>query len=531
MNEKQRTKMPIRGAIRPDSPLLLAGAVLIIISGLLLLFLNTTPLRRVSWLMPSTMTSISAVATGVLLLMSRRRPELCLVSVIFILICPYLNMTWLIVVLMLLSAIGFKWNVAPKFLPSPVRVPVLNLAAILLALRGIAVQYTAVAKSSLFTSQKNILREAGLIPDDLMIFLLPALLLCVGLILLNLSAKAQLASTAAESREKRWRIKFVPKTGSQTFSLGAALLIIYSAASVFSMFQKGSVSAFSILWLMPRLAAGILLINPAWREKHYIAAVVLLLVNPAWQLTLPLDTAAVKLNEYLLLSLLPPVLMLISAIGVYVNASSDKPPAPDLNQAAACLLIIDIANTIAYNVFLYPSNAKLIGAMLINNLPLILLTISLILLNLSLTPQKVASQKVSKTGSTEYRKNLTGLVSWMYSDVGSSLRAVAKIQGIIFMAIAIIGAAATALGLVGFLLSGIAGGSNEASFYMIVGGLACVLAAMLGILLTYRLYAFGQITSDIHEIKLKGAMSGGSTYGASVCTVPSEENPDELPEL
>ena len=53
---------------------------------------------------------------------------------------------------------------------------------------------------------------------------------------------------------------------------------------------------------------------------------------------------------------------------------------------------------------------------------------------------------------------------------------------------------------------------------------------------TWPLYAFGQITSDVHAMKEGGGQPGAAPAGAGSQPVreaaaPRPENPDELPEL
>ena len=70
------------------------------------------------------------------------------------------------------------------------------------------------------------------------------------------------------------------------------------------------------------------------------------------------------------------------------------------------------------------------------------------------------------------------------------------------------------------------------------GGLLGVLACVLLAVFTWPLYAFGQITSDVHAMKEDGGQPGTGAASAAAASQPAREtaaprpeNPDELPEL
>ena len=172
-----------------------------------------------------------------------------------------------------------------------------------------------------------------------------------------------------------------------------------------------------------------------------------------------------------------------------------------------------------------------------NILAALLLPLGLILLNLSAQPVELPGS--ARTGRIQYQKGLTGLVQRFYSNVGGCLQMLAKIQGVICLVCGLICLAVAALGvillllqLVGFIPPEIDGVT------LILSGLLGVLACVLLAVLTWPLYAFGQITSDVHAMKAGGgqlgagaASAGADSQPARETAAPRPENPDELPEL
>ena len=114
--------------------------------------------------------------------------------------------------------------------------------------------------------------------------------------------------------------------------------------------------------------------------------------------------------------------------------------------------------------------------------------------------------------------------------VGGKLQLLAKIGGALCLVLGILGVVLILLGVLVLLLQlvGLIPSGFEPTSLML-GGLIGVVSALLLAVSTWPLYAFGQITADLHAIR-KGGISA-SAPESTAQPAASRENPDELPEL
>ena len=121
-----------------------------------------------------------------------------------------------------------------------------------------------------------------------------------------------------------------------------------------------------------------------------------------------------------------------------------------------------------------------------------------------------------------------------YSNVGGKLQLLAKIHGVFCLVVAGLSVLLAAYGLCGYLSSHFftAAGKSYPTLLLftttgarygslIILGCAGVLAALILALPTWLMYAFGQITADVRELKERD----------STAYLSAPENPDDLPEL
>ncbi len=142
----------------------------------------------------------------------------------------------------------------------------------------------------------------------------------------------------------------------------------------------------------------------------------------------------------------------------------------------------------------------------------------LILLNLSFS-----SYEVKQYGATAAFARLCGRIfGWFYRDVGGKLQKLAKVQAGVCMGIACVSAFAAAFGLCGFLANYFLTQPWQTYAVILGYGVAGIISSFILALPTWLLYAFGQLTSDVREVKENTALTA-APY--------EEENPDDLPEL
>ena len=148
----------------------------------------------------------------------------------------------------------------------------------------------------------------------------------------------------------------------------------------------------------------------------------------------------------------------------------------------------------------------------------IMAALGLALLNLSLDSREVAQWGLFAAFLQICRR----VFSWFYRDVGGKLKVLAKLQALLFMVVACLSAIVAAVGLCGFLITFFFVGFGFENLTIFLMGIGGILASFILALPTWFLYAFGQITADMHEVKENGAMAAPDYL---------EENPDDLPEL
>lgn len=121
--------------------------------------------------------------------------------------------------------------------------------------------------------------------------------------------------------------------------------------------------------------------------------------------------------------------------------------------------------------------------------------------------------------------------------MGGKLQLLAKICGVLYLIMGVLGVVAIALGIVILLLQlfGLIPPSIS-PMSLLMAGLIIIASALILAVGTWPLYAFGQITADLHAIRKDGVHASGAAEvpavgSAATGTGPSADNPDELPEL
>ena len=427
--------------------------------------------------------------------------------------------------LWIVSVAGLSWNRAPGFLPPPLRLPLLNL------LSAAAVLVTLLERLGYSYSQP--------------VRLVVALLAAAGGILLNLAVEPQayLPRTPEERALKRGvRCRSVPREGAAGL-LGALLVLfaaVYQIVQLFRNMEHGF-SVLNFLWPAVLLAAGVLLVLRTEREKRLLPASILLLVYEARNLLVMRQlalyggagSAAMQQIQMTALLFFSVLLLLVSAVGASWNVPVGKRrPVPALNAAAAalaagnavwtdCRLVSNLIQAVT------ETEARIgfgsVSQVLLN----ILLPAGLVLLNLSMEGRE-APARGWKVDGGRYRRGLSGFLGGFYTDVGGKLQLLARISGFFCLLLGAVGAFLAGLGvlLLAAQLVGLAP-PQISPMPLLAGGLGAVLGALVLAVGTWPLYAFGQITKDLHAIREGGA---GITPAA-----PREErrpeNPDQLPEL
>lgn len=529
--ERHKNFVRTRG-VPQAGPLLLAAIALLAVGAILLLVSDLTNEYSSSggiWRF------ILALAGCALLFFGRGRVAASVIGGLLLFLemtntsspLPLVMLAWLI------SAVGVPGNPAPSRLPGIIRLPVWNLVSGVLTLLAL-VDVLGVLGQEM--SRTTVLR------------VLTVLVMGLGMLLLNLAVRPQVVAPAGE-RLPRCRVKslFQP---SMTLRIGAVLLVADGGISLWQNLRlMGSfdVPLTNFLWTLPILAAGILLLLRDQLELHSRAALILLL---AVQLREALAMRRVMLyaeeppaNPSGVL-LLAAALMLIACFGVRWNrpVSVKGKVRPVLNLAALAAAVAGLViGSQQYVQIIVESiaagGASAIGLRLRDCLMVLPFPVGLILLNLSAQPVELPGSV--RTGRIQYQKGLTGLVQRFYSNVGGCLQMLAKIQGIICLVCGLIGLVIAALGVFLFLLQLLGFLPPEPDgLSLVLAGLLCAVACVLLAVLTWPLYAFGQITSDVHAMKAGGGQPGAGAASAGADSQPVREaaasrteNPDELPEL
>ena len=297
-----------------------------------------------------------------------------------------------------------------------------------------------------------------------------------------------------------------------------------------------------LLWPLLVIAAGVLLVRGD-RDKHVLPASALLLACQLRmlfvlrQVAMYSDSGIGSRTPMAALLFGAELMMLLGAVGFTWNRPVGKRSMPLISAIAAALAganavwaeVIELDFLVEYFQIGGQGNPGLFR----NLITVILLPLGLILVNLAMECRE-APPKVWKVDGDKYRRGFSGFVHGFYSDVGGKIQLVAKICGLIYLILGLLGVAVMALSIVILLLQlfGLIPPYFSAAS-LLLSGLIAVVSALVLAAGTWPLYAFGQMTADVHAIRKEGVASV-KTEGAAV-PVPDHSaertNPDELPEL
>lgn len=544
--ELKKNTIKICGLPKTESMLYLVTAVVWIVLGILGAVLSEMAQLGTyrQYPMPGIL-CICAIAAGVLMLAGRKGGQTWFVALVLLTVATAASMDAKLLLasgllLTALSAAGFSFNRAPGFLPESFRMPVLNLVSVVLELLYATSSFSIMEQeyrvyngSSLFSSSWEKIPTA-----DAAGMVALSLGLAAGAVLLNLCVKAQMVDRTAQPKERPARMKSVP--GQGPLVTAAAILMLLNLADFFWSILQGhsDFSPIALLWALVVPVAGGLLLVKEGRDKRALAAMILLVADGFYRCR---QTNLLTTTD-LLMILLPVVLMLAANIGLSWNRVPEKLPAPlqvpVLNLAAGAVALIQVLK-IFWRYLLRENHPEFSGDLLIYLVLALLTPVALILLNLGMESRLAAPRKSQLHGQT-YANGLTGIVQRFYSDVGGSLKMLAKIYGVLCLIAFLLFAVLAALGVLMFLLAMVDLSDMEGT-EMILAGLVGMLSSVILAVGSWPLYAFGQITSDIREIKTHGLSAAPAAAAApqseepkqaqSAAAPQAEENPDDLPEL
>ncbi|MDR3278028.1 MAG: hypothetical protein LBT12_04575 [Oscillospiraceae bacterium] len=540
MRNKLKKLARIRSVPRHSGRFLLLSAWLFALTGVLFIVLQiifNKGFPDARQLFP-TVPAVALIALGCLLILFSKRNGLFWLPAVVLSVAMILYAEWDVGLLpcfagvvTLLAAVGMRVNVTFTVLPKRLHLPLLSLisgAAALLSAVAVAGQAKGVfAGFRLYLLSGN--KPVHTVAATLMVIILTALMLLplAATVLLTLSMTPQ---TAEKRTASQFRTKAVPN-GNGAFTAASRLLLIAGVAELLTVLL-GSYSLRAVLSMQPLIAAALLLLHCGGREKRYFAAVVLLTVY--WLLLVPIYSGW-RFIGYML----PLVAMIISARGVSWNIVPKFLPrpfrAPVLNLAAALFLLRNtygaarnLGNTLKTifsalktlpskgfsSYWSSPARPPILPALL-----LLFILVGLVILNLSSRGKAVER----KQSAGALRRTFNRLTGRFYGNVGGKLQALAKtVIGGIGTVLFCLSAVAVGLGMLGTLNSYFTFGYFDEFIPLLGAGAAGLVASLILIVSTWPLYAFGQITSDVREVK-----AGGGTLGGEC----SEPNPDGLPEL
>lgn len=429
-----------------------------------------------------------------------------------------------------LSAIGVSWNKPVSRLLKGRSLPVLNLAAAILA-----------AVSALLC-----LDTVGSMPA----FALPLALAAVGTVLLCTAADAQtflpLSPEQRAQQAPRVRYRSVLRPG-MLGTLGAVLLLVCEVWQLIDLFRLMSAFHVSLgTLLQPALiiVAAVLLLR-AQNGPRLLPAAILLLISQTLALLSMRQTvmyaeemgAALQQTQRTALLFFSVLLLLIGVIGTTWNRPVGKGrPVPLCSAIAAALAAGNGIWAAVYRVSLIVEEARVDFDSVQGLIRSLLLPVGLVLVNLAMEGRQTEAN-VRKVDGSKYRRGLTGFAANFYSDVGGKLQLLAKICGVLYLIMGVLGVVAIALGIVILLLQlfGLIPPSIS-PMSLLMAGLIIIASALILAVGTWPLYAFGQITADLHAIRKEGVRASGAAEvpaegSAAPGTGPSADNPDELPEL
>ena len=529
--EMRVRKERIRGVPR-RGPLFTAAAALLMAAPVVQLILGKVleDFYRSTTVLPC----LLAVAGGILLLTARgKQAGYTVGGLLAILGSSVVISHMLLLPAMLLwglSAIGVSWNKPVSRLLKGRSLPVLNLAAAILA-----------AVSALLC-----LDTVGSMPA----FALPLALAAVGAVLLCTAADAQtflpLSPEQRAQQAPSMRYHSVLRPG-MLGTLGAVLLLVCEVWQLIDLFRLMSgfhVALGTLLQPVLIIVAAVLLLR-AQNGPRLLPAAILLLISQTLALLSMRQTvmyademgAALQQTQRTALLFFSVLLLLIGAAGTTWNRPVGKGrPVPLCSAIAAALAAGNGIWAAVYRVSLiaeethvdFDSVQGLIGSLL--------LPVGLVLVNLAMEGRQTEAN-VRKVDGSKYRRGLTGFAANFYSDVGGKLQLLAKICGVLYLIMGVLGVVAIALGIVILLLQlfGLIPPSIS-PMSLLMAGLIIIASALILAVGTWPLYAFGQITADLHAIRKDGVHASGAAEvpavgSAATGTGPSADNPDELPEL
>lgn len=529
--EMRVRKERIRGVPR-RGPLFTAAAALLMAAPVVQLILGKVleDFYRSTTVLPC----LLAVAGGILLLTARgKQAGYTVGGLLAILGSSVVISHMLLLPAMLLwglSAIGVSWNKPVSRLLKGRSLPVLNLAAAILA-----------AVSALLC-----LDTVGSMPA----FALPLALAAMGAVLLCTAADAQtflpLSPEQRAQQAPSMRYHSVLRPG-MLGTLGAVLLLVCEVWQLIDLFRLMSgfhVALGTLLQPVLIIVAAVLLLR-AQNGPRLLPAAILLLISQTLALLSMRQTvmyademgAALQQTQRTALLFFSVLLLLIGVIGTTWNRPVGKGrPVPLCSAIAAPLAAVSGIWAAVYRVSLIAEETHVDFDSVQGLLRSLLLPAGLVLVSLAMEGCQ-AEARGRKVDGSKYRRGLAGFVSNFYSDVGGSLQLLAKICGVLYLIMGILGVVAIVLGIIILLLQlfGLIPPSFD-PLSLLMAGLAIIVSALILAVSTWPLYAFGQITADLHAIRKEGVRASGAAEvpavgSAATGTGPSADNPDELPEL
>lgn len=529
--EMRVRKERIRGVPR-RGPLFTAAAALLMAAPVVQLILGKVleDFYRSTTVLPC----LLAVAGGILLLTARgKQAGYTIGGLLAILGSSVVISHMLLLPAMLLwglSAIGVSWNKPVSRLLKGRSLPVLNLAAAILA-----------AVSALLC-----LDTVGSMPA----FALPLALAAVGTVLLCTAADAQtflpLSPEQRAQQAPRVRYRSVLRPG-MLGTLGAVLLLVCEVWQMIDLFRLMSgfhVALGTLLQPVLIIVAAVLLLR-AQNGPRLLPAAILLLISQTLALLSMRQTvmyademgAALQQTQRTALLFFSVLLLLIGAAGTTWNRPVGKGrPVPLCSAIAAALAAGNGIWAAVYRVSLIAEETHVDFDSVQGLIRSLLLPVGLVLVNLAMEGRQTEAN-VRKVDGSKYRRGLTGFAANFYSDVGGKLQLLAKICGVLYLIMGVLGVVAIALGIVILLLQlfGLIPPSIS-PMSLLMAGLIIIASALILAVGTWPLYAFGQITADLHAIRKDGVHASGAAEvpavgSAATGTGPSADNPDELPEL
>lgn len=529
--EMRVRKERIRGVPR-RGPLFTAAAALLMAAPVVQLILGKVleDFYRSTTVLPC----LLAVAGGILLLTARgKQAGYTVGGLLAILGSSVVISHMLLLPAMLLwglSAIGVSWNKPVSRLLKGRSLPVLNLAAAILA-----------AVSALLC-----LDTVGSMPA----FALPLALAAVGAVLLCTAADAQtflpLSPEQRAQQAPRVRYRSVLRPG-MLGTLGAVLLLVCEAWQLIDLLRLMSgfhVALGTLLQPVLIIVAAVLLLR-AQNGPRLLPAAILLLIAQTLALFSMQQTvmyaeemgAALQQTQRTALLFFSVLLLLIGVIGTTWNRPVGKGrPVPLCSAIAAPLAAGSGIWAAVYRVSLIVEETRVDFDSVQGLIRSLLLPVGLVLVNLAMEGRQTEAN-VRKVDGSKYRRGLTGFAANFYSDVGGKLQLLAKICGVLYLIMGVLGVVAIALGIVILLLQlfGLIPPSIS-PMSLLMAGLIIIASALILAVGTWPLYAFGQITADLHAIRKDGVHASGAAEvpvvgSAATGTGPSADNPDELPEL